>query len=100
MNPLQAANPGGRLQAAETYLISSSAAHNASILHLSGLCSSHQGLREQRDALQQKLADKKEAYGTSLRDVKLVSARLIQEREAEIFALKRAAAAGGGGAKA
>ena len=69
-------------------------AHNAALLHLGTMSSSRAALTDQVAALSAKLEDKKRAYAASLRDVKMVSARLIQEREAEIFALKRAASAG------
>lgn len=82
------------LASAEAYLASSLPAHNFAIQSLSASQSNLAALTGQVAALSAKLEDKKRAYAASLRDVKMVSARLIQEREAEIFALKRAASAG------
>lgn len=74
---------------AEGWLTSTLPTHKAALLQLSQACSALVSSRDAAAALQQKLDDRKRAYGASLRDVKVVAARLVQEREAEIIALKR-----------
>ena len=86
-------SPMAAIDAAEAWLQASLPGHKAALLQLSQACSALASTREATAALAQKLEDRKRAYGASLRDVKVVAARLVQEREAEIFALKRAAGA-------
>jgi hypothetical protein len=81
------------VDAAEAWLQASLPGHKAALLQLSQACSALANNREATAALSLKLEERKRAYGASLRDVKVVAARLVQEREAEIFALKRAAGA-------
>lgn len=81
------------IDSAEAWLAASQPSHLAALAQLSQACAALGASREAQDTLRQKLEERKKAYGASLRDVKVVAARLVQEREAEIFSLKRAAGA-------
>ena len=79
------------IDSAESWLAASQPSHVAALTQLSHVCTALGASRDAQESLRQKLEDRKKAYGASLRDVKVVAARLVQEREAEIFSLKRAA---------
>jgi hypothetical protein len=76
---------------AESWLTASLPNHRAALLQLSQTCDALVCSRQATAALHARNEERKKRYGEALRDVKVVAARLVQEREAEIFALKRAA---------
>ena len=85
------------LLAAERYLVATGERHASALLALAALRERFQDVAAERDAAASRLDAKRRAYAASLRDVKVVSARMIQEREEEIAELRRRVAAGGGG---
>jgi len=82
------------LEAAEAYVAAlDEGQHQQALLMLAALRQRFTETLEAREAAVAQLEAKKRQYATSLQSVKLVSARMIQEREAYILSLSSTAAA-------
>ena len=80
------------LERAEAYVAALDNGHQETLLQLAALRQRFTETLAERDAAVSTLEAKKRQYASSLQSVKLVSARMIQEREAFILTLN------GGGA--
>ena len=81
------------LESAEAYVAALDAGqHQQTLLMLAALRQRFTETLEARDAAVTALETKRKSYAASLQSVKLVSARMIQEREAYILSLSSAAA--------
>jgi hypothetical protein len=80
------------LERAEAYVSALDNGHQETLLQLAALRQRFTETLAERDAAVSTLEAKKRQYASSLQSVKLVSARMIQEREAFILTLN------GGGA--
>ena len=75
------------LQSAEQYVSSLEEEHGRTLLMLSALQQRFLETVESREEAVAALEKKRKQYSSSLQSVKLVSARMIQEREAHILSL-------------
>jgi NACalpha-BTF3-like transcription factor len=90
---MDASDAPDSLLAAEHFLASISSSHVSLLGDLRALRESLQhrvsALEAAKVAAETALDEKRKSYANNLRDVKMVAARMVQDREAAILALKR-----------
>lgn len=74
---------------AENYLSATAPAHARALAHVAALGARVSELSAARNDADAALEAKRRSSAAALRDVKLVAARMVQEREASIIGLKR-----------